>query len=381
MRQPAGLVKSAIALCLLGAQPLAAQGTLSALGFGYPVGGTSTRAAATAGAFGEFDLMSPINPAVLGGLSRTFMTAQTEPEFRTLRFGAVQEKTTAQRVPLVMVAFPLPHDLGVAISASTYLDRSYSTVSRGDAVISGSTAPTTDRTDVRGAIGDLRAAVGWRINEKFSVGAAGHLFTGDHLVAISRVFDDTVKFGSVNDSSRVVYFGTALSVGGEWRVRKGLAAMASYRKGGGMNSRVADTVKTNANVPDRMGVGLRYDGIPGSTFALGVDKQTWSRLNALGSAAVQAHDGTNWHVGAETAGPKMRDVPVLLRAGFARNSLPFGVNSDVVNETRLSFGFGLPVAQDNGSIDFSLQRANRTLRGGAVKESAWMLGVGVQIRP
>ena len=100
MRHSAGLVKHAVVLFLLGAQPLAAQGTLSALGFGYPVGGTSTRAAATAGAFGEFDLMSPINPAVLGGLSRTFLTAQTEPEFRTLRFGAVQEKTTAQRVPL-----------------------------------------------------------------------------------------------------------------------------------------------------------------------------------------------------------------------------------------------------------------------------------------
>ena len=84
---------------------------------------------------------------------------------------------------------------------------------------------------------------------------------------------------------------------------------------------------------------------------------------------------------AWTIDRSVRDVPVLLRAGFARNSLPFGVNSNVVNETRLSFGFGLPVAQDNGSIDFSLQRANRTLIGGAVKESAWMLGVGVQIRP
>ena len=375
------LAASSFALSPFVTRDLRAQGALSGLGFGYPVGGTSTRASATAGAFGEFDLLSPINPAVLGGLSRTVMTAQTEPEFRTLQFGAVQERTTAQRVPLLMVAFPLPHDLGVSLSATTFLDRSYSTVTRGDASISGVTVNTTDRTDVRGAIGDLRAAVGWRINDKLSVGAAVHLITGDNLVAISRVFDDTTKFGTVNDSSRAIFDGSAFSMGGEWRIRKGWAATATFRAGGGINTRIRDTIRTNANVPNRVGIGARYDGIPGSVFAIGVDKQNWSAMKGLGSSTVETHDATNWHVGAEVAGPRMRQVPVLVRAGYAKNTLPFGIGGKVVDESRFSAGLGLPVAREAASIDISLQRANRTLVGGGAKESAWLLGIGMQIRP
>ena len=228
---------------------------------------------------------------------------------------------------------------------------------------------------------DLRAAAGWRVNDKFSLGIAAHLFTGDNLVAISRVFDDTTKFGTVDDSSRVVFAGNAFSLGGEWRIRKGWAATASLRAGGGMSARIRDTIRSEANVPNRVGVGLRYDGIPGSLFAVGVDKTNWTAMKGLGSAAVETHDATNWHVGAEVAGPRLRQFPVLIRAGYAKNTLPFGIGGKVVDESRFSAGIGLPVAREAASIDISLQRANRSLNGGIAKESAWLLGVGMQIRP
>lgn len=358
-----------------------AQGSLSGLGFGYPVGGTSTRASATGGAFAEFDPLSPINPASLGGLARTVLTAQTEPEFRTMRLGSTREKSTAQRVPLVMLAVPVRAGVAVGISASTLLDRSYSTVTSGEVIFDGSPIGTVDQIDVRGSIGDLRAGAGWRINDRFSVGFGAHLITGENLVARVRSFDDTTRFGTVIDSSRAVYFGTALSIGGEWRLIKGLAAMASYRKGGSLDARVRDTVRSEAKVPNRLGLAVRYDGIPGTVFAVGLDRQDWSRMRGLGSDLVQPRDATNWHAGAESAGPKWRGLPLLVRAGYARNNLPFGVGGNVVNESRLTAGFGVPIAREQASIDFSVQRANRTLVNGGAKESAWMLGVGVQIRP
>ena len=39
-------------------------------------------------------------------------------------------------------------------------------------VLDGKTLQTSDRSDVRGSIGDLRAAVGWRLNDHLSVGVA-----------------------------------------------------------------------------------------------------------------------------------------------------------------------------------------------------------------
>lgn len=375
-----GRLALSAALILVPAFGLKAQGTLSGLGFGYPVGGASTRAAGTAGAFGEFDAITPLNPASVGGLARTLIAAQTEPEFRTLRVGGVKERTTTQRVPLVFVALPTRNGLAFALSATTFLDRSYSTTTTGTVVIDGNTLATNDQVDVRGSIGDLRAAAGWRVNRKLSVGLAGHLFTGDNVVATARRFDDTTSFGSVLDSSRVTYFGRALSVGGELLLVKGLSASASYRKGFAFDSRVSDTVRSRAHVPDRIGASLRYDGVPGSIFAIGVEQQSWSRMQGLGSSAVQAHDATNWHIGAETGGPHVLGTTMQVRVGYAHNALPFGVNGRSVRESRVSGGFGLPLARDFASLDFSVQRALRTISGGG-KENAWMVGLGLQIRP
>jgi hypothetical protein len=363
------------------ASTASAQGSLSGLGFGYPVGGTSTRGAATGGAFGEFDALSPLNPASLGGLQRTIITAQTEPEFRTLKFGGATEKSTAERVPLLMMVFPATSTVAFGMSASTFLDRSYTTLTTGTVLIEGQPVSVHDQTDVRGSMGDLQGAVGWRINDRFRVGFAGHLFTGDNLVARFRKFDDTLSFGSVDDSSRVTYSGVAASFGGEVQLVKGLALSGSYRIGGTLESRVRDTVKTQGKVPNRVGLSLRYDGVAGATFAVGMEKQSWSRMNGLGSAQVQARDAANYHAGAELVGPKLRGYPTLLRFGYANNQLPFGVDGKTVAESRVTGGLGIPVARDFATLDLSLQRANRNLSGGGAKESAWLLGVGIQIRP
>lgn len=373
------------ALLLIGmmatAQPMAAQGSLSSVGFGYPVSNGSTRVNGTAGAFADFDALTPSNGAVLGGLQRIVLGVQAEPEYRTLRVGTIRERTTAQRIPLIAVLLPAGKGVGVGFSASSLLDRSYSTRTTGAAVVGGNTVPTTDQLDVRGAIGTMQAMVGWQINSVLKVGAGGHLMTGDNTVARERRFADTLNFGGVLDSSRVSYFGTALSVGGEIRIAAGLLATASYRMGNGVESRIRDTVRTRADVPNRLAGSLRFEGIPGSVFAIGFEQIGWSRMASLGSAAVRAQDATNWHAGGEVAGPRLRGYPVMVRAGYARTQLPFSPTAARVNEQRISAGLGLPVARDAASIDLSIARANRVLVGGGAREQAWQLGIGLQVRP
>jgi len=369
-------------LTLLSSASLHAQGTLSVLGFGYPVGGLSTRAAGTAGAFGEFDALSPINPASIGGLTRTVLSAQAEPEYRRVTINGRSENTTVQRIPLLTVAVPAGRGLAVSLAASSLLDRSFTTITTGSALLNGVSVPTTDKLDMRGAIGDLRAAIGWQANSRIRVGLAGHVMTGEHVGARERTFADTLRFGGVIDSSRATYFGTALSVGGEVRVLRNLSAHASYRMGNDFDSRIRDTVRTTGSVPNRLGLALRYDGIAGSTFAVGMEQVSWSDMGSMASERVKAHDAQNVFAGAEVAGPRMRGVPVLLRAGYARNQLPFATAGGAqVRETRWSTGVGLPLAREAASIDLSLQRASRSASGQAASESAWLFGIGLQIRP
>ena len=77
----------------------------------------------------------------------------------------------------------------------------------------------------------------------------------------------------------------------------------------------------------------------------------------------------------------IRGLPLLVRAGYARNELPFGVQGQIAKENRLTAGLGLPVAGEDATLDLSVQRANRTMSGSGFKESAWLLGIGIQIRP
>lgn len=382
LSRPMRAIRAALVIAaLVSPGALTAQGSLSTLGFGYPVGGMSTRVSGTAGAFGEIDALTPANPASVGGILRTVISAQAEPEFRTLRLSGVREKTSAQRIPLVSVLFPARRGVAVGLSASSFLDRSYTLNTTGSASVEGSTLTTTDILNVRGALGKLTGAVGWQANNRIKVGLAGHLFTGDNLVARQRTFDDTLQFGNVIDTSAVTYFGTALTVGGDVRIFKGLAGTLSYRTSGGLDARVRDTVRASANVPSAMGASLRYDGIPGTVFALAHEQIAWSKMTGLGSNLTRAQDASNWRFGAETSGPKWRGLPLIVRAGYARNELPFSVSAEQVKETRWSAGLGIPIASEFGTLDFSLQRANRQLPGSTARESAWLFGVGLQVRP
>lgn len=359
----------------------AAQGSLGALGFGYPVNGMSTRVSGTAGAFGDIDPLSPINPASLGGLTRAVISAQAEPEHRTLAFGNLREKTASQRIPLLAVVFPARGGVAVGFSARGFLDRSYTTTTSGTALIDGTTLATTEQLTMRGAIGDIRAAVGWQIGNRARVGLGGHIFTGENTAVRQRTFSDTLKFGGTLDSSKVTYIGTALSFGGELRLFKGFAAAASYRAGNGFDARIRDTTRASGTVPARLGGTLRFDGIPGSSFAVGFEQVKWSDMQTMASSRTSASDVTNYYGGAELAGPRFRGIPVLMRAGYARNQLPFSIGAAVVKESRFSGGLGIPVARDNASLDLSIQRANRSMAGSTAREAAWLLGIGMQVRP
>jgi hypothetical protein len=380
-RHRAALLAGVVAGALAVVAPVHAQGTLGTLGLGYPVNGMSTRASGTAGAFVEFDALTPTNPAALGGLTRAVLSAQAEPEFRTLSIGSVRERTTVQRVPLLMLVLPARRGFAMALSARGFLDRSFNTVSTGSSVIDGQTLPTNEALQMRGAIGDLRAAVGWQARPWLRVGMGGHIFTGENTGVRERRFADTLRFGSTLDSSSVTYFGTALSFGGEADLGRGFAASLSYRLGNSFDARIRDTTRASGSVPSRVGGALRYTGIPGSVFAVGAEQVRWSDLESVTSTRTNARDALNISAGGEFAGPDFRGFPVMLRAGYARSELPFSIGTSSVRENRFSTGLGIPIARDAASLDFSLQRANRSLQGIEATEAAWLFGIGVQIRP
>lgn len=357
-----------------------AQGAISTQGFGYPTGGLSTRAAAGGGAFGEFDFSSPRNPSSTLGWGRGGLYFQYEPEFRRVTAGSSSDNTMTARFPIWMAAMQLGARAMGTVTSSTLLDRTWATRIRGGQILGPDSVGYEERVQSSGAINDIRLGVSYSVRQNFSVGIGLHGFTGENRMNLTRTFDDSLRYGTLNRELTIGYLGKAISAGVTWRPHPKLALAASMRSGGGLDVRIADTLIASGSLPNRFGAGLRFDGLPGASLAFSVERTQWSSLGELSQTSLTAND--TWEVGAglEMAGPKFRAVPTLLYLGYRGRDLPFSVAGQVVPERFYSGGAGIPLAGPRVILDMALQRATRGPVSG-VSESAWIVSMGFTVRP
>ncbi len=359
-----------------------AQGNLSGVGLGYPEGELSTAALGMGGGLAEFDPLSPVNPAALTGLSSVSIHVQYDPEYRTVSVGSVSEHSTTSRFPIIEVTAPINSRITVALSAASFLDRTWSTSTTAPVQVGDTTLQSTATFRSDGGITDVRLAAGWQPTSWLRVGLGLHELTGEDRVTLTRTFADTsvVKASAFNQFTVYGFTGFAGSLGVELQPVPAFGFAASYRAGGTLRARLADTLKNKANVPPRIGAALRFNGVPGLTVAARADWEGWSQVDGFGTS-VTGHDALEIGGGVDLAGPRMSaNRPLFLRAGARVRDLPFLANGSVVHETDFSGGLGVPVAGPHGLIDVAVQHASRTAPIG-VGETAWTISVGLTVRP
>jgi hypothetical protein len=137
-------------------------------------------------------------------------------------------------------------------------------------------------------------------------------------------------------------------------------------------------------------VTVAYLGIANSAIALRTSYDKWSSLEALGRPGLRAVDAWDTSLGADVAGPRVAaDRPLMLRAGFRWRTLPFGatpVDAGTtgpprnVRERSFTAGAGTSLARGRASIDLGVVRASRDA-GLPVDERAWILSIGMSVRP
>jgi hypothetical protein len=357
-----------------------AQGSISTQGFGYPTGGLSTRAAAAGGGFGEFDYTSPRNPSSTLGWGRGGLYFQYEPEFRRVSAGPSTDNTMTARFPIWMAGMQLGSRAMGTLTSSTLLDRTWATRVRGGQILGPDSVGYEERVESSGAINDIRLGVSYSVRPSFSVGVGLHGYTGENRMNLTRQFDDSLRYGTLIRNLTIGYLGNAFSAGATWRPHRQLAFAASVRSGGSLDVRIADTVVASGSLPNRFGAGVRYDGLPGASLAVSVERTQWSSLGELSQTSLTAND--SWEVGAglEMAGPRFRAVPMLFYLGYRRRDLPFSVAGEVVPEKFYSGGAGIPLAGPRAILDMALQHATRGPVAG-IAERAWIISLGFTVRP
>lgn len=385
--------RTALAVVTIGlgaAHEARAQGNLSTFGFGYPPGQLSARAQAAGGAIGEMDPVSPLNPAALINWSGSAVYFQIEPEFRRVNAVDSSDRTTTARYPLTGAALSLGSRWMLGVAASTFLDRSWATTSRTTHQLGSETLPATTTFRSHGAINDVRLAVAWAARPWFRVGLAAHALTGQNRLTVIDAFDDTARYDPLQQDTTISYRGTALSGGVEVRAGKVASLAASMRVGGRIRAVSGDATLRRATVPTRFGVTVAYLGVANTAIALRTAYDKWSSLEALGRPGLRAVDAWDTSLGADVAGPRIAaDRTLMLRAGFRWRTLPFaipvpnagdGFTSHSVRERSFSAGAGTTLARGRASVDLGIIRASRDA-GLSVDERAWILSIGMSVRP
>lgn len=357
-----------------------AQGTLSTQGFGYPLGGLSTRAAATGGALSEFDPLSSRNPAALPGWGRSGLYVQYDPEFRSIKSATETDRTTTSRFGAIAAGFTFGQRWAVGLSSNSFLDRSWATTIRSGQRLGDDSVSYSERFASRGGINDNRIGVAYRLFPRVVVGAGIHLFSGENRLNLVRQFDDSVRYGTLARDITLTYSGIAGSAGVVVTPSRWLALAGSFRQGGDLKLRVVDTLRTQAKVPSRYGFAARLEPVNGLTLLAGADHVEWSRLNGLGSAGAAATDAWEYSAGAQFAGQRTRNTAWMYSLGYRQRDLPFDAAGELVHEKILSGGVAIPLAGPRGTIDLALQRAARDATG-PTQERAWLLSVGFTVRP
>jgi hypothetical protein len=358
-----------------------AQGALSTQGFGYPPGQLSTRALATGGGIGEFDPDTPLNPAAIALSSDPRMFLQYEPEFRKLSNGGASSNTTTARFPVVAASIPMFGHGSLGVSASTLLDRSSGTQITRELEVGGTLSTVTETTETLGAISDLRLAFGYAPNQKFQFGLGVHAYTGQNRVFFTQTFPDSLKFASLRQVSTLGFRGYAGSAGLLVRPSRNFGFAFSARKGAKIEARNADSAVAKANIPDRFGFAVAYEGIPGSSISAHVSKEMWSSLNGLSTA--QAVDAVESGFGVESLGPRFIQRQTVLRLGVRYRTLPYLAAGAEVKELSFAGGAGMQFFRNRAAFDVTLERAGRKVKESDIgaTERAYILSFGLRVRP
>ncbi len=382
-RRCAAIVLAALA-AVSGVSPAAhAQANLSSQGFGYPPGQLSTSSLAVGGSLGEFDPESGLNPSALASLTRPMIHIQYDPEFRAVTTPSGTDHSTTIRFPSLSAGLPITSRLVLGLSFTTLLDQTWESsqsglVPVGDTAIIGTQSFKSD-----GGIEDLQLDAGWTPIPGLRAGLGLHVYTGQNQAEIEENFADTetVKALPFIQTDVYSYVGTGVSVGVDAQPSPLFAIAASAELGGTMRARRNDTLEVKSNIPSRAGVGIRYDGVAGLTLAVRAEWEGWSQMTGLGLPGNTPHDAWDFGGGVEIVGPKVAERGVVLRAGAQTRTLPFTADGEMVRENDLSAGLGIPLGPQRAALDLTVQRALRTAPVLGISEAAWMLSVGLTIRP
>ncbi len=337
----------------------------SVRGLGVPGRWESVRARTAAGAFGPFDPRSSVADVSLADALQLTATAVEATTYRRAEIGGTRDDLRSSRFPFMGLAGPVTRRVVVGGGFATYLDRTYSIVTRDSQMLRGVYAPYTDRIGSDGAVADLRFAAAARLASWIAIGAGAHILSGSSRQTAQRVYDDTTFLGTTQ-TAVVRYDGFGISGSVALDPVRSVRIVGYARSDNRLRTRLGDAETDRTDLPTTLGAALRWSPSPSARVAGTAVWRSWSDAGGFNT--------TSWSAGAEVGAG-----PTPFRFGVRGGQLPFGPGTAAPTELGVTLGAGKAFSGNRALVDFGLERLVR--KGGGLTETAWTVLVGLTIRP
>lgn len=372
-----------VAVLIFAATSLPAQNSIYGIaGLGFPGRSLGARARALGGGVAPFDRESGVNPASTGAfrsLGAGFSVLSSSRNYEAL--GTRINNLTDTRFPSAVVGSNIGSGpFSFSVGYSLFMERTYDITTTSQLVLRGDSVTAEDRVGSDGGISDIRISLARKFGESFWLGVGGHFISGSTRSTVSRVFSDPL-FESVSQTEDVQYYGNGISVGFI------LVPSDVFQVGGSVRYNTDIGIETSSG--ERSDVAMPVQVVGGVVFrpqlairwSASFTYRSWGRASEDITAIGTGQSFNTWEAGTgiEIGGAGPGTSPIPLRFGLRYAQLPFSVSGEQPTEINLSFGSGIRFASQRASLDVTVERAIRD--GAGVNEKAWLLTLGVGVRP
>lgn len=376
------LLIAAVALPAVGE----AQSLFSSRGLGLLVQPTDARARGMGGVgIGvEGADLNWLNPADVVGIPAPGFKLAYQHDAFSASYGTRESDGATARFPLILGAFPLGSRGAVMFGAAGFLDQNWAIEEVDTLLIGDDTVAIRDRFTSEGGVTQLRAGAGYRLIDQLVLGAALEYYLGGVSRTGGRIFPGAANPGCCR--AEWTYSGVGATVGLEWRPTEAVTFGSSVSFGGALRAEAQDSVGSDASyqIPTRINAGASGRIAENLLLGLSAEWGEWSTLDDTLQEVGGARDALSLHGGLEWDGARFwgRDLPI--RLGARRTGLPFswgepGAPAEFADESALTAGLGLLLANGAVRADLATERGRRGGSNAGIDESFWRTTLSITV--
>lgn len=371
------------ALLALLAAPAGAQSVLASRGLGYPVEPLDARSRGLGGVTTGLPdpVISMVNPASVAGIPAYGFVVAMQPDRYDATAGTVRSTGTTVRFPLLMAAIPAGPRLALQVGYGAYLDQHWR-VEQSDSIdLSTGRVGVQDRFISSGGVARFQAGAGYRVTERFSVGAAADVFTG-------AAHDSTTRdiTGLQLAQSEVVfrYSGIGGRLGARFQPSSRSSISAVVHGGGHIRAESQDTTgRERKDYTNPLGVDAGASAQVGqNTIVVASGRWAgWSAANDELASVGGARDALAVAGGVEYLGVSLFRKALPLRLGARYGQLPFRWTTTAAfpNERAVTAGLGTSFGGGAALFDASAERGWRGGAAAGVDEPYWRFSFSLHV--